>query len=80
MKTTLDLNADLIVRAKVLAARERKSLTAIIEEGLTLRLRGPSLKPRLAAPVPVSRCKGGLREGIDPCSNRSLEDAAGYGS
>ena len=37
MKTTLDLDDDLLARAKALAARERTSLTSLIEEGLRLR-------------------------------------------
>lgn len=39
MKTTLDLDDELLVRAKALAAREGRSLTALIEDGLRLRLR-----------------------------------------
>ena len=78
MKTTLDLDDDLLARAKAQAARERTSLTTLIEEGLRLRLRsrrrgagkpGPS---RLA----VFQGRGGLANGIDPASNRSLAEAA----
>lgn len=39
MKTTLDLNDQLLADAKALAARQRTSLTRLIEEGLQLRLR-----------------------------------------
>jgi len=39
MKTTLDLNDNLLADAKALAARQRTSLTRLIEEGLQLRLR-----------------------------------------
>ena len=39
MKTTLDLDDELLVRAKALAAREGRSLTGLIEDGLRLRLR-----------------------------------------
>jgi hypothetical protein len=39
MRTTLDLNDDLLVEAKALAAREKLSPTRLIEEGLALRLR-----------------------------------------
>jgi hypothetical protein len=78
MKTTLDINDELLIKAKAASARERKSLTALIEEGLRLRLRrrstGPSNHPRS---LPVYRGKGGLAPGIDPTSNRSMLDAAG---
>jgi Family of unknown function (DUF6364) len=38
MKTTLDINDQLLVDAKALAARQRTSLTRLIEEGLRTRL------------------------------------------
>ena len=78
MKTTLDINAQLLSDAKVLAARQRMSLTRLIEEGLQLRLRaqaapGPRGKPRL----PVFKGRGGLVAGIDPLSNKALLEALG---
>lgn len=77
MRTTLDLDDELLIKAKAVSARERKSLTALIEEGLRLRLRrrqrGPSGRRR---PLPVYRGKGGLAKGIEPTSNRSMLDAA----
>jgi len=78
MKTTLDLDDDLLARAKALAARERTSLTALIEEGLRLRLRtrrpatGRAATPRLA----IYPGHGGLAPNVDPLSNRSLLEAA----
>ena len=76
MKTTLDLDDDLLARAKALAAIERKSLTRLIEEGLSLRLRKPEADRRRALPaLPVFTGGAGLHPGIDPCSNRSLLDA-----
>ena len=78
MKTTLDIQDDLLAKAKALAAHERSSLTALIEDGLRLRLRRPQRgAPTNKAPrLPVYRGKGGLLPGIDPTSNRSLFDAA----
>jgi hypothetical protein len=78
MKTTLDLDDELLIKAKAVSARERKSLTALIEEGLRLRLRGrrPPV-PSRSQPLPVYRGKSGLAKGIDPTSNRSMLDAAG---
>lgn len=76
MKTTLDLDDDLLARAKALAAMERKSLTRLIEEGLSLRLRKAAPDQGGAQSViPVFGGGGGLLAGIDPCSNRSLLDA-----
>jgi hypothetical protein len=77
MKTTLDIDDELLIKAKAVSARERKSLTALIEEGLRLRLRTRRGFSAQRQPLPVYRGKGGLAKGIDPTSNRSLFDAAG---
>jgi hypothetical protein len=77
MKTTLDIDDELLVKAKALSARERKSLTSLIEEGLRLRLRRADFGKRPSRiALAVYRGKGGLISGIDPLSNRSLLDAA----
>lgn len=75
MRTTLDINDALLARAKAAAARERTTLTRLIEEGLALRLR-PARVMEGAAELPVYAGRGGLADGIDPLSNRSLLDAA----
>lgn len=78
MKTTLDLDDDLVARAKALATRERTSLTSVIEEGLRLRLRARRRAPgRAAAPrLAIYEGRGGLAANVDPRSNRSLLEAA----
>lgn len=78
MKTTLDLNDQLLAEAKALAAQQRTSLTRLIEEGLQLRLRAQagSAKQRRVR-LPVFRGRGGLVAGVDPLSNKSLLDALG---
>ncbi|MEO7246780.1 MAG: DUF2191 domain-containing protein [Rubrivivax sp.] len=76
MKTTLNLDDDLLAQAKARAAMERKSLTRLIEEGLSLRLRAPRAAARRAPALPVFARGTGLQPGVDPCSNRSLLDAA----
>jgi hypothetical protein len=80
MKTTLDIDDELLVRAKAASARERKSLTALIEEGLRLRLRRPGSRRRASKALAVHRGKGGLVAGVDPLSNRSMLDAADDGA
>jgi hypothetical protein len=73
MKTTLDLNDRLLAEAKALAARQRTSLTRLIEEGLQLRLRANADSgKRRAVRLPVFRGRGGLVAGVDPLSNKSL--------
>lgn len=76
MKTTLDLRDDLLSKAKQQAAKERISLTRMIEEGLALRLGSSRDHRRRLDPLPLSRREGGLRKGIDGRSNKSLFDAA----
>jgi len=77
MKTTLDIDDRLLVEAKALAARERKSLTKLIEEGLSLRLRPKQASAgKVKIDLPVSRKGGGFAPGIDPCSNKSMFAAA----
>ncbi|MEY2892534.1 MAG: hypothetical protein RJA98_2442 [Pseudomonadota bacterium] len=81
MKTTLDIDDLLISRAKALAARERTTLTRVVEEGLSLRLRSPRRAARAGLPeLPVYAGRGGLRAGIDPTSNRAMLAAAEDGS
>lgn len=68
MKTTLDIDDELLNRAKAVSARERKSLTALVEEGLRLRLR--RRRSRQAHRLPVYLGKSGLAKNIDPTTLR----------
>ena len=73
MKTTLDLNDQLLADAKALAAQQRTSLTRLIEEGLQLRLRATTDPAPLGrVRLPVFKGRGGLVKGVDPLSNKSL--------
>jgi hypothetical protein len=77
MKTTLNLRDDLVARAKALATKESTTLTQMIEEGLTLRLRKTRrISEVTVKDLPVSPRSGGLRAGIDGTRNHSLFDAA----
>jgi hypothetical protein len=61
MRTTLDLDDQLLRQAKALAASERKSLTQVIEEGLAMRFSKPEQSsPKGAISLPVFHGKGGL--------------------
>ena len=73
MKTTLDINDQLLANAKMLAVQQHTSLTRLIEEGLQLRLRsaaGPAKASRLR--IPVLKGRGGLVAGVNPLSNKAL--------
>lgn len=79
MRTTLDIDDGLLMQAKSLAARERTSLTRLIEESLSLRLRtAQAVRPNKHCPVlPVYAGRGGLQPAIrDTLSQRALLDAA----
>jgi hypothetical protein len=77
MKTTLDLNDQLLAHAKVLAVQQRTSLTRLIEEGLHLRLRAQAAPKRGKPQLPVFKGRGGLTKGLDPLSNKALLTALG---
>ena len=78
MKTTLNLNDQLLADAKALAAQQRTTLTRLIEEGLQLRLRARTgATPPGRVRLPVFEGRGGLVAGVNPRSNKSLLKALG---
>jgi hypothetical protein len=78
MKTTLDINDQLLAEAKALAGQQRTSLTRVIEEGLQLRLRGTgATAQRRGARLPVFKGRGGLVGGLEPRSNKAMLAALG---
>lgn len=77
MKTTLDINDQLLANAKVLAVRQRTSLTRLIEEGLRMRLRAQEARQRGKVRLPVLEGQGGLVAGVDPLSNKVMWEVLG---
>jgi hypothetical protein len=77
MKTTLNLNDQLLADAKALAAQQRTSLTRLIEEGLQLRLRAQAQARRSRIRLPVYPGRGGLVTGVNPLSNKAMLEAMG---
>ena len=78
MKTTININDQLLADAKVLAAQQRTSLTRLIEEGLQLRLRAKAASvSRGTVCLPVFKGRGGLVAGVNPLSNKAMLDALG---
>ncbi len=80
MKTTLDIHDALLIEAKTLAARQRLSLTRLIEEGLRMRLgaaQGPGAKPRRAMPVckPKGARPGKFNPALSGLSTGEMLDA-----
>jgi hypothetical protein len=77
MKTTLDINDQLLANAKALAAQQRTSLTRLIEEGLQMRLLAQAAPPRGKLRLPVFKGRAGLVAGVDPLSNKAMLEALG---
>ncbi len=76
MKTTLDLSDQLLADANTLAARQRTTLTRLIEEGLQLRLRLQRESiARGKVRLSVLKERGGLVTGVNPLSNKALIEA-----
>lgn len=75
MKTTLDLNDQLLANAKALAAQQRTSLIRLIEEGLQMRLRAQVAPQRGRLRLPMFKGRGGLVAGVDPLSNKAMLQA-----
>jgi hypothetical protein len=80
MRTTVDLPDELLRQARKRAAEEGTTLTALLAEGLRLRLAGSPAGRRRQRRLPVSTVGGGLQPWIDPSSNASLLDAADDGA
>lgn len=77
MKTTLDIQDNLLANAKAMAALQRTTLTRFIEEGLEMRLRKvPPPAPNSKPTFPVFDGKSGLARGLNGVSNRQMLDAA----
>lgn len=74
-RTTVRLPDDLIRRAKAKAAKEGRSLTALIEEGLrrVMNERRQGDRSGRALP-PVSSATGGVTPGIDLDDSAALQD------
>ena len=80
MKTTLNLNDQLLADAKALAAQQRTSLARVIEEGLKLRLRAQAQARRSRIRFPVYPGRGSLVAGVNPLSNKAVLEAMGDGA
>lgn len=71
MRTTVRISDELLKRAKKRAADQGRTLTSLIEEGLSLILTDSRSVRRDRVQLPVSTATGGVQPGID--LNRSCE-------
>ena len=72
MRTTIDINDELLRAAKAYAAGEQKTLKATIEQALRELLAGPRQTTSNAPPIPVFRGSG-VQPGVDLTDNAALE-------
>jgi plasmid stability protein len=72
VRTTLQLDDELIREAKVVAARTGRTLSQVIEDALRQTLVPRQRQPRQAPPLPTS--PGTLRQGVDLDDNARLRD------
>ena len=73
VRTTLDLNDTLLTQAKTRAAKERRTLTSIVEEALRKLLDGHG-KPKKIPEIPFLSGGGGEAPGVDPTRFSALLD------
>lgn len=76
MRTTVRLNDELLRQAKVLAAKQNRSLTSIIEEGLAMVVQKEraAAKPRKRVELIVSNAGGGVLPGVDLTSYAACQE------
>lgn len=74
MRTTVRLSDDLLKRAKKRAAEEGRTLTSIIEEGVTIVLSSPVEAQRERVELPLSGASGGTLPGVDLNRSSDLEE------
>ena len=72
MRTTIDINDELLRAVKAHAVSERKTLKATIEEALREFLAAPWQGVAGAPPIPVFRGQG-VQPGVDLTDNAALE-------
>lgn len=75
MRTTVDLPDELLRQARKQAAEEGTTLTALLADGLRLRVSGAVPSRGRRRRLPVSSVDDGLQPWVDPASNASLLDA-----
>ena len=74
MRTTLNLNDDLVRKAKQRAAAEDRTLTSVIEDALRRLLAAESAASQEPYRVPVHLGPRGVRPGIDLNDPRTIRD------
>jgi len=78
MKTTLDLDDALLIRAKQVAAGQRRPLRELVEQGLRKELQGTD-RPRPARTIRWVTVRGGLPKDADLADRGRMLERFGRG-
>ena len=74
MRTTIDINDELLKEAKSYALNERKTLRMVVEQALRVFLASPARPDAVDVPaIPVFRGQG-VQPGVDLTDNAALEE------
>lgn len=76
MRTTVTINDDLLARAKALAATQRRTLGAVLDDALRSHLDWVET-PRQPVTLPVFRGGTGLAPGVDLDDKEQIADLLG---
>ena len=71
MRTTIDINDGLLRAVKSHAARDRRTLKAVVEQALRQLLAGTARAAADGPPIPVFRGQG-VKPGVDLTDNAAL--------
>jgi hypothetical protein len=74
MRTTIIIKDDLFRQAKKRATEEGRTLTSLIEEGLTVMLAKSKGSRKKLVHLPVSKASGGVLPGVDLNRSADLEE------
>ena len=81
MRVTLNLDADLLRRAKRLAATSHRTLASVLEDALREALaRANASPPEGRVKLPVSDCEPGLLPGVNLDKSAALLDVMDRGN
>lgn len=74
MRTTIDLDDELLKQVRQMAARTNRTMRSIIEDALRANLNRRPDERRRKVELPVSKRKGGLKPGVDIDNTAALLD------
>jgi hypothetical protein len=78
VRTTVNIDDDLLAEAKVVAARTSRSLGSVVEDALREMLRRVADESRTSEFRLPTHGAGGLRPGVDLDDKESLAELLGY--